>query len=81
VTAHDFGSNVSSRVLIRNTPDPIIHTDFVVKELGKIGYKSVMIEGGKSVITSFISQGNWDEISIFIRPSLLARMESPCSVT
>ena len=30
-----------------------------------------MIEGGKSVITSFISQGNWDEISIFYSPVIV----------
>ncbi len=71
VTATDFGSNVTSRVLIKNSPDPILHTDFVVKELAKMGYRRVMIEGGKSVITSFVSQGNWDEISIFYSPVIV----------
>ena len=66
-----FDQSVASRVEVKNSPDKVLRSDFVVQELGNMGYKSVMIEGGKSVITSFITDNNWDEISIFYSPILV----------
>lgn len=66
----DFPRSGASRVIIRRSQERTVQTDFVVRELGEMGYKTVMIEGGKSVITSFVSDGMWDEISIFYSPIL-----------
>ncbi len=67
----NFVGNRAARVMIRKSPEPILRSDFVVRELGDMGYRNVMIEGGKSVISSFITEGNWDEISIFYAPILV----------
>ncbi len=47
------------------------NSSYAVKELGSMGYSRIMVEGGKSVISSFISEGNWDEISIFYSPIMV----------
>lgn len=60
-----------SKVIIKKCRESSPSSNFVVEELGKMGYRRVMIEGGKSVITSFVSEGNWDEISIFYSPLLM----------
>ncbi|MCL5789339.1 MAG: RibD family protein [Candidatus Thermoplasmatota archaeon] len=66
----EFGPGLTSKVIVRNSTDTLVHPDFVVRELGNIGYRNIMLEGGKSVITSFITEGEWDEISIFYSPTL-----------
>jgi riboflavin-specific deaminase-like protein len=59
-----------SKVIIKNSPANVLQTNFVVEELGEMGYKKVMVEGGKSVITSFVTENNWDQITIFYSPIL-----------
>ncbi len=70
IEGDSFDRNGKSNVVIKNSTDKIIDSDFVIQELGKMGYRSIMVEGGKAVITSFITEGNWDEISIFYSPIL-----------
>ncbi len=67
----NFVSGPAAKVMIRKSPESTLTSDFVVRELGEMGYRNIMIEGGKSVITSFITDGNWDEISIFYSPIIV----------
>jgi len=43
----------------------------VLAELGKRGIQSVLVEGGAGVFSSFLREGLWDRISIFIAPVIL----------
>jgi riboflavin-specific deaminase-like protein len=67
----NFAGNFKSKVIIRKSHDQSPSSDFVIQELGKLGYRKIMIEGGKSVITSFVKDGNWDELTIFYSPILI----------
>jgi len=40
-------------------------------ELGKRGFKSLMVEGGASLLNSFLDQKLWDEIRVFTAPQRL----------
>ncbi|MEM0133785.1 MAG: RibD family protein [Thermoplasmatales archaeon] len=60
-----------SDIIVRKSGETCPDSSFVVNELGKMGYSRIMVEGGKSVITSFISEGNWNELSIFYSPILV----------
>ena len=69
--------NLRSKIVLRRSETPRPDSGFVLRELGKMGYSRIMIEGGKSVITSFISEGNWDEISIFYSPVMMGEEGIP----
>lgn len=63
--------SLRSKIVLRKSEKSRPDSGYIVRELGKMGYYRIMIEGGKSVITSFISEGNWDEISIFYSPVMM----------
>ncbi|MGC8562439.1 MAG: RibD family protein [Thermoplasmata archaeon] len=69
--------NLRSKIVLKKSRTAHPDSGFVVNELGKMGYSRVMIEGGKSVITSFISEGNWDELSIFYSPVMMGEEGIP----
>jgi diaminohydroxyphosphoribosylaminopyrimidine deaminase/5-amino-6-(5-phosphoribosylamino)uracil reductase len=39
--------------------------------LGKRGVQSVLVEGGGGVFSSFLREGLWDRLSVFIAPVIL----------
>ena len=39
--------------------------------LGKRGIQSVLVEGGAGVFSSFLREGLWDRLSLFIAPLIL----------
>jgi diaminohydroxyphosphoribosylaminopyrimidine deaminase/5-amino-6-(5-phosphoribosylamino)uracil reductase len=41
--------------------------------LGRLGIRSVLIEGGSEIFTSFLGRGLFDKISIFIAPIIMGR--------
>jgi len=43
----------------------------VLAELGKQGVLSVLVEGGSGVFSSFLREGLWDRLSLFISPLIL----------
>ena len=45
--------------------------ELLLKKLGKLKITSVLVEGGKSVITSFINQKQYDKISFFVCPKII----------
>jgi riboflavin-specific deaminase-like protein len=67
----EFSGNFKSKVIIKKSSDPTPNPGFIIKELGEMGYRNIMIEGGRSVLTSFIADDKWDEISIFYSPYLM----------
>ncbi|MCL6003637.1 MAG: RibD family protein [Thermoplasmatales archaeon] len=71
IKVNSDSNDLESKIMVRNSNDGYVDSYFVVKELEKLGYTTVMIEGGRSVITSFVSEGNWDEISIFYSPVIM----------
>jgi diaminohydroxyphosphoribosylaminopyrimidine deaminase/5-amino-6-(5-phosphoribosylamino)uracil reductase len=40
-------------------------------ELGMLGITSILVEGGKTVISSFINQKLFDRLTVYIAPRLL----------
>lgn len=72
-----FAGSFVSRVLIKKSKDAVPTPSFVVGILGDMGYKKIMIEGGKSVITSFVSEGIWDELTIFFSPHIIGESGVP----
>jgi len=73
----EFSENLNSEIIIKKSPGPSPSTSFIIKELEEMGYRSIMIEGGRSVLTSFISDGYWDEISIFYSPYMIGEYGVP----
>ncbi len=45
--------------------------DFLIDELSKRGTTQLLVEGGPTVITSFLKQGLADEICVYIAPKIL----------
>ncbi|MDR2588510.1 MAG: bifunctional diaminohydroxyphosphoribosylaminopyrimidine deaminase/5-amino-6-(5-phosphoribosylamino)uracil reductase RibD [Spirochaetales bacterium] len=45
----------------------------VLAALGERGVRSVLVEGGAEVFGSFLREGLWDKISVFIAPILLGK--------
>jgi riboflavin-specific deaminase-like protein len=43
----------------------------VLEALGRRGIRSVLVEGGSAVFSSFLREGLWDRISIFTAPIIL----------
>jgi diaminohydroxyphosphoribosylaminopyrimidine deaminase/5-amino-6-(5-phosphoribosylamino)uracil reductase len=43
----------------------------VLASLGERGVRSVLVEGGESVFSSFLREGLWDRLSVFIAPLIL----------
>ncbi|MGC8644866.1 MAG: RibD family protein [Thermoplasmata archaeon] len=66
-----FEGEGESKVMVKRSPELRPTARFVTEELGSLGYRRVMVEGGRSVITSFILEDVWDEISIFYSPVLM----------
>ncbi len=60
--------NKKAEVLVKKCDSPRPGVDCIVKILGDLEYKKILVEGGKSVITSFLESQFWDEISIFYSP-------------
>ncbi len=48
-----------------------LNLECVLKELHKLGVASLMVEGGGSVIDSFLKRGIYDEVAVFTSPRLL----------
>jgi diaminohydroxyphosphoribosylaminopyrimidine deaminase/5-amino-6-(5-phosphoribosylamino)uracil reductase len=43
----------------------------VLAALGKRGVRSVLVEGGEKIFSSFLREGLWDRLSVFIAPLIL----------
>lgn len=52
-----------------------IDLDFVLGDLGRRGIRSLLTEGGPSIIRSFVDSGRWDKIYAFIAPLLAGGSE------
>lgn len=48
-----------------------VHLKSALKEIGKIGIASVLVEGGAKVFSSFVKQDLFDELMLFISPKIL----------
>lgn len=58
--------------LERGPPEnPGLSLDVVLAALGERGVRSVLVEGGAGVFGSFLRQGLWDRLSVFIAPFFL----------
>lgn len=72
-----FREECAARISIRKSNERSPSPNFAIDALEDLGYERVMIEGGRSVITSFISADVWDEISIFYSPCLIGSAGIP----
>ncbi len=48
-----------------------INLKSALKEIGKLGISSILVEGGSGIFSSFVRQDIFDEINTFISPKLL----------
>ena len=53
------------------TPDGGLSLQAVLAVLGERGVRSILVEGGAGVFTSFLREALWDRLSVFIAPRLL----------
>ncbi len=58
-------------VFVKEDGEGNLHTKSILKELGKIGIASVLVEGGNKIFTSFVEKRLFDDIFLFISPKLL----------
>jgi diaminohydroxyphosphoribosylaminopyrimidine deaminase/5-amino-6-(5-phosphoribosylamino)uracil reductase len=59
--------NDKAETLHLRTRDPRV----VLAELGAQGHKHLLVEGGESIVSSFIREGLVDEFTIYLAPMLL----------
>jgi riboflavin-specific deaminase-like protein len=66
-----------SEIIIRkcDTDSPTI--ECALNHLYILGYRNVMVEGGRAVLTSFLRENAWDEITIFFSPYLVGEEGTP----
>ncbi|MEM1614221.1 MAG: RibD family protein [Thermoplasmatales archaeon] len=76
-TLEDFRGTFESNVILKKAPSQVPDARYVADELGSMGYRTVMVEGGMSIITSFIKADVWDEIDIFYSPVLIGNAGVP----
>lgn len=69
--------NFKSEVIIKKCHTKVPTAKCAVNHLEGLGYDSIMVEGGKSVITSFLNEGLWDEISIFFSTYIMGEKGTP----
>ncbi|MCL5681091.1 MAG: RibD family protein [Candidatus Thermoplasmatota archaeon] len=60
-----------SKVLIKKSQEDSPSPEFAIQVAAELGYKSVMVEGGMSILTSFLSSKLWDEATIFYSPVIV----------
>ncbi len=60
--------NSVAEIIIRRCNSPRPDMECLMRNINEMGYTKVLIEGGKSVLTSFINSEFWDEITIFYSP-------------
>ena len=53
------------------TPCPLFSLQTVLSALAELGIRSVLVEGGGAVFTSFLREGLWDRLSVFIAPIVI----------
>ncbi|WP_372655244.1 bifunctional diaminohydroxyphosphoribosylaminopyrimidine deaminase/5-amino-6-(5-phosphoribosylamino)uracil reductase RibD [Halobacteriovorax sp.] len=63
-------SNKVKIILVNKNSESFDHEDLLIK-LGSLKITSVLVEGGQSVITSFIDQNQYDKLSLFICPKII----------
>lgn len=69
----EFDQGNKARVMVIRSSEQRPSARFVVENIGSLGYSKVMVEGGRSVITSFILEDVWDEINIFYSPVFIGQ--------
>lgn len=66
----ELESNKVKILLIKTVNNSLDLEDLLVK-LGSLKITSLLVEGGQSVITSFIDQDQYDKLSLFICPKII----------
>lgn len=59
------------KVVFTDSIDGSMDLNLLLEKLGKLKITSILVEGGKSVITSFIDQKQYDKISFFVCPKII----------
>jgi diaminohydroxyphosphoribosylaminopyrimidine deaminase/5-amino-6-(5-phosphoribosylamino)uracil reductase len=59
------------KVVFTDKIDGSMDLNLLLQKLGKLKITSILVEGGKSVITSFINQKQYDKISFFVCPKII----------
>ncbi|PIK14344.1 bifunctional diaminohydroxyphosphoribosylaminopyrimidine deaminase/5-amino-6-(5-phosphoribosylamino)uracil reductase RibD [Halobacteriovorax sp. JY17] len=59
------------KILLIKEIDESLDLDDLLQKLGALKITSVLVEGGQSVITSFIDQRQYDKLSLFICPKII----------
>ncbi len=60
--------NPEAEIIVKKCDSPLPDLECVMKIFDEMNYKKILVEGGKTVITSFINSKFWDEITIFYSP-------------
>lgn len=68
------------RILVVNNRAGTVDLISLMKELGKLGITSIMIEGGSSINASALSSGIVDKVMIFTAPRIIGGVDSISSI-
>ena len=55
------------------TPPGLLDLSALLSRLGDLGIRSILVEGGASVFTSFLREGLFDRITFFIAPMVIGK--------
>ena len=59
------------KVVFTDSIDGSMDLNLLLEKLGRLKITSILVEGGRSVITSFIDQKQYDKISFFVCPKII----------
>lgn len=67
----NFYKEKNIKIILVKRRDGVFDLEDLLLKLGTLKITSILIEGGQAVISSFINQGQYDKLSLFICPKLI----------
>ncbi|MFH0775278.1 MAG: dihydrofolate reductase family protein, partial [bacterium] len=61
----------SAEVLVTKSKDGLVDLDDLMDKLGWMGITSILVEGGRKIITSFLKEKLVDRVVFFISPKVI----------
>lgn len=74
---HDLAKKLRSCAIIVDFPKEELYAKNIIVDLEKRGIKSLLVEGGSSILTMFFSEGQVDEFRLAIAPLFVGEEGAP----
>ncbi|MDP2363921.1 MAG: RibD family protein, partial [Ignavibacteria bacterium] len=58
-------------IFVKKNHSGRVHLKSMLKEFGKMGIASILVEGGAKIFSSFVKQNLFDDLLLFVSPKIL----------